>query len=204
VTLVHLIRHGQTAHNRDGLGLGLTDVPLTPLGERQAAALGAAFAARPIGRLLCSPLARARQTAAAVAGDRDVPIEVREELTEMNVGETEGLTFAEMNVRFPEFLARWRSADPADVHMPGGESLRGVAARLQPIAAEVRAADADLAIVSHNFVLKLLLCDLLELRIDQFRLFTTDLTSLTTIAVDHGRGTIRTLNDCCHLRSLEP
>lgn len=202
--IVHLIRHGQTAHNRDGLGLGTHDVPLTPLGERQAAALGGAFSQLPVDRLLCSPLLRARQTAAAVAGERAIPIEIRDALIEMDVGDTEGLTYAAMNGRFPEFLAQWRGPDPTDARMPGGESLRDVAARLKPIADELRSADGALAVVSHNFVIKLLLCELLGLRINQFRLFTTDVASLTTLAIDNGRAHIMALNDCCHLRALEP
>jgi broad specificity phosphatase PhoE len=202
--IVHLIRHGQTAHNRDGLGLGTHDVPLTPLGERQVTALGGAFAHVPVERILCSPLLRARQTAAAVAGERAIPIEIRDDLVEMDVGETEGLTYAAMNGLFPEFLAQWRGPDPTDARMPGGESLREVAARLQPIADELRGANRNLAVVSHNFVIKLLLCELLGLRINQFRLFTTDVASLTTLTINNRRAHITALNDCCHLRALEP
>src|SRR5262245_43646512 len=65
---LYLIRHGETPYNRDGLGLGRADVALTDLGERQAAALGRRFATVKLDKIICSPLQRARQTAAAVAG----------------------------------------------------------------------------------------------------------------------------------------
>jgi probable phosphoglycerate mutase len=96
---IYLVRHGQTASNRDSLGLGRDDLPLTRLGERQAAALATRMKDVPLERILSSPLGRAHQTALALAAGRAVGVEMRSELLELDVGETEGLTFPQMRER---------------------------------------------------------------------------------------------------------
>lgn len=203
--ILYLVRHGQTAHNRDGLGLGRDDVPLTPLGELQVSALGRRLAGVPLDRVFSSPLGRSLQTAEAVISGHGIRIEIREELTEMDVGECEGLTFSEMQKRFPEFLAAWRSESSAVVRMPGGESIADVAERLDPFLAELRESSVEsVAVVSHNFVLKVILCRLLELDLLKFRGLTVDVASLTTVSLRNGRVYVRALNDSCHLVPLEP
>lgn len=206
--ILYLVRHGETAYNRDGRGLGRSDISLTEAGERQAAALGSRLATTRIDRILTSPLLRARQTARAIAGERQIAIELREELTEMDVGETDGLTMAEMRSRYPDFLRRWAGEDCAALHMPGGESLEDVRARLRPLVEELQvlspAGDATIALVSHNFTLKVLCCELLRVELAKFRGFTLDLASLSTVVLREGRVSIRALNDRCHLEELEP
>ena len=196
-----LVRHGETAYNRDGLGLGRADPPLTDLGLRQTAAAIERLAGQPPDRILTSPLGRAAAIARGLAERTGTPLEVREALTEMDVGETEGLPFAEMRERFPEFLQAWRAPDPADVAMPGGESLAQVAARLEPLVAELHAVpdEASVVAVSHNFVLRLLICRLLDLEVAAFRAFSLDLASVSTLSLRGGRASLRTLNDRCHM-----
>ena len=202
--IVHLIRHGETAHNRSGLTLGRADVPLNELGQRQAAALGARFADQPLGAIYTSPLSRAHETARALAGERDIPLYVRDELLEMDVGETENITFAELRERYPEFLLEWAGERPEAALMPGGETLLDVAARLEPFLHDLRAITHDhIAVVSHNFVLKVIVCRLLDVELRSFRAFATDVASLSTAVVRDGRVSIRVLNDRCHLDALE-
>ncbi len=203
MTTLHLVRHGETAFNRDGKGLGQADVPLTELGERQAQAVGTAFAAVPVGRILSSPLVRAREVAGAISATTGVPVEIREALTEMDVGETEGLDFADMRARFPEFIQLWSGPHAVDTTLPGGESLRDVADRLAPILSELHSLEAgEVVLVSHNFVLKALLCALLEVPLENFRAFQMDLASITAVTLRNGRVAVRRLNDVCHLDAL--
>lgn len=196
-----LVRHGETAHNRDGLGLGREDAQLTDLGLRQTAAAVERLAPEPVDRILTSPLTRAAAIASGLAERTGAPLEVREELTEMDVGETEGLPFAEMRVRFPDFLEAWRAPDPADVVMPGGESLAQVAARLEPLVDKLHAFPDDnrIVVVSHNFVLRLLICRLLGLEIGVFRAFSVGLASVSTLSLRAGQASLRSLNDRSHL-----
>jgi broad specificity phosphatase PhoE len=202
--IIHLIRHGQTEHNRSGLTLGRADVPLNDLGRQQAAALGARFADHPLGVIYTSPLSRAYETARAIAGERDIPLYIRDELIEMDVGETENITFAELRERYPEFLRQWGSDSPDEARMPGGESLTEVSSRLDPFLTDLRAITHDhVAVVTHNFVLKLLLCRLLDIELRAFRAFGTDVASLSTVVMRDSRISVRVLNDLCHLHSLE-
>lgn len=196
---IYLVRHGETAHNRDGIGLGRLDVPLTALGKAQAAAAGARVRSLNVDRVFSSPLARA----AAVATATGVSVEFEETLTEMDVGETEGLAFAEMRERFAPFLAEWAGPNGHAVRMPGGESIEDVRGRLAPLLALVRSLDSgSVAIVSHNFVLRVALCELLGLGVNSFRAFTVDLASVTCVGLSRERATLAYLNDTCHLSNL--
>lgn len=203
--LVYLVRHGETAYNRDGLGLGRADAALTPFGERQAAALGARLATTGIDRIYSSPLSRCLVTAGHVRNEREIPLHPRDELLELDVGETEGLAFAEMRERYGDFIRAWAGPEGIDAQMPGGESLRELDARLQPFVEHLLGSgDEVVAVISHNFVTRVLLTRLLGLELPMFRSLNVDLASLTSITIRDKRTVIRTLNDCCHLHGLEP
>ena len=73
MTVVYLARHGQTAYNHEARFQGQRPVPLDDIGREQAAELAERVAALgPVRTLICSPLARARETA-AIVGARDRP-----------------------------------------------------------------------------------------------------------------------------------
>src|SRR6266498_2992061 len=67
MTTVFVIRHGRTALNADGALRGRVDVPLDEVGLAEAARLGDLFEPVPLMVVVCSPLLRARQTAAPIA-----------------------------------------------------------------------------------------------------------------------------------------
>src|SRR5687767_15840014 len=73
-----LVRHGETAWNREGRYQGRTDVPLSPDGEAQVRRLGARLAHVRIARAIASPLSRAKSTAEAILAGRDpiTPLEL--------------------------------------------------------------------------------------------------------------------------------
>lgn len=203
MSLLYLVRHGETNHNSEGRGLGHADVPLSPLGCEQARLLASRFERVPLDGVLSSPLERAAAVARTIAEPHGLPVEVRPELIELDVGETEGLTFAEIRERFPAFYAAWTGDDPVAVSMPGGESIADLAARLAPLAAELSTGpERVLVIVSHNFALRVLVCQLMGIPLVSFRNFRLDLASVTTLSIQHGRAAIQALNDTCHLESL--
>lgn len=201
--IIHLLRHGQTAYNREGLALGRADVPLTPLGEEQAAAAGRALAGHAIDRIFTSPLGRARMTAEAVASANKVPVEIRHELLEMDVGVTEGMTFGLLREKYAEFLLEWSGPNGHQAVMPGGESLVDVAARVEPFVEEIRRQEYDqVVVVSHNFVQRILFCRLVGLPLASFRSVVFDVASLSTLSLINHRISILRLNDNCHVKSL--
>ncbi len=200
---IFLVRHGETAFNRDGQGLGRADLPLTEVGTAQASAVAERLSGCGVTRVISSPLARAFTVAQLVAGRHGISAEPLDALLELDVGETEGLEFSEMRLRFPEFLAEWASDRGWKVRMPGGESIEDLALRLKPLTAELLQSEhGDTVVVSHNFVLRTLLCSLLDLELGGFRAFQTDLASVTCLTVRNGRVGVAFSNDTCHLSRL--
>jgi broad specificity phosphatase PhoE len=201
--ILYLVRHGQTAYNRDGLGLGRSDVPLTDAGIAQVAAIARRLERERVERVYSSPLGRALETARAIAGPHNVDVEVSEELLELDVGETEGLTFPDIRERYGEFLRVWSGDQGHLARMPGGESVADVDARLQPFLDELRSSSLEgAAVVSHNFVTRLLICRLVGLEPSAFRAVATDVGSISALRVDPRRTVVRYLNDTCHCPDL--
>lgn len=201
-----LIRHGETPRNVEQLALGRDDVPLTERGHEQARALALALAGTPIAAIYSSPLQRALSTAAPLAEALGLPVQIEDGLIEMDIGEAEGQTFAELRERYPDFLRRWLSDELADVPMPGGsETLRQVQERAWAAVEAVRDRhpEATVAAVSHNFVILTLLCRVLELPLARFRRLRQDLAAVSTLELTPERQVILALNDRCHLRAEE-
>jgi broad specificity phosphatase PhoE len=138
-----LVRHGQTDANARGLLLGRADPPLNDTGRRQARALAAAVP--PGARIVSSPLARARDTAAELAAGAGA-VEVDERWVEMDYGDLDGRPATALDERSWRV---WRQ-DP-DFVPAGGESLAAVCARVREACAELAgaAADGDVVVVSH-------------------------------------------------------
>jgi broad specificity phosphatase PhoE len=145
-TLV-LVRHGETEGIRQDRFQGQWDVPLSPLGRRQALLTARRLAQPhrpphlpvPGGSPLVvahSPLIRAAETARAIAEAWQAlgaPVLLREDAAFLEIGQGvwEGLTHVEVQRRYPEALAGWRRR-PAEVWAPGGESLADADGRLRP------------------------------------------------------------------------
>ena len=197
-----LVRHGQCAANERGHTLGRDDSPLTELGRRQAAAVAGALRdeashGQAITRVIASPLSRAADTARAIADLHGLDVEIADGLTEMDIGEMEGMDWSDARSRFAAFLERWTGDDTATLAMPGGESMADVQSRAWPLVAPYLETDTDG--VTHNFVTKALVCAALDLELNRWRQFETGLTSRTTFARVQGRTVLHTLNDSSHL-----
>jgi len=198
-----LVRHGETASNRDGLGLGRQDVPLTEKGRLQAQALADALAGEEIAAVYSSPLRRAYETAAAIAAPHGLEVVVDEGLTEMDVGELDGLTFREMRERHPEFVSRWLGDEAGTLPMPGGESLQDVQDRAREAARRIceRHEGETVVAVTHNFVIHALLCEALNMSLCDFRRLRHDLAATSLLDVRQGRMIVVQMNDTCHLEA---
>ncbi len=196
-----LIRHGETVRNAEGLVQGRADVPLNDLGRRQAAALADALGGESLAAVYASPLQRARATAAAIAAPHGLPVIVEPDLAEMDVGEMEGLSGAQMRERFPEFLAVWAGPAGPSLSMPGGESLQDVQARAWAVIERLREhhAEATVAAVSHSFVIATIVCRAAGVPLSAFRRLRHEVASRTVLDCRPDRILIVHLNDTCHL-----
>jgi len=201
-----LARHGETAWNAEGRYQGQEDIPLSPVGEAQARALGKRLRGVHIDRAVASPLSRALRTAELALGEERVGLLTTDAgLKEIAHGEWEGLLAHEIHARDPERLRAWRET-PHEVLMPQGESLQHVLDRAWP--ALVRAcagldSDDTLLVVAHDAVNRVLLCRVLGLpmqRLWSFRQAPTTLNLLEGADVDHLE--VVRLNDCTHHTAL--
>ncbi len=115
-----LIRHAVTSWHGQSRVLGQNDVPLDDEGHSQARTLARALSGIRVNRILSSPLMRATQTAGALGEQFRLPVTPEPRLTDLRVGEWEGLTFAELARRedYRRFLD-----EPLGVRIPGGETL---------------------------------------------------------------------------------
>ncbi|UUX95985.1 histidine phosphatase family protein [Aquabacterium sp. J223] len=153
-TRVLLVRHGETAWNVDSRIQGQLDVGLNERGRWQAVRLAQAVADEPLDAIYASPLSRAFATAEAVAGGRGLAVVPDPALMERHFGDFQGMTFVEIEQRWPDLALRWRQRDP-DFGPAGGETLaafygRSVAA-VGAIAARHRG--QSIAVVAHGGVL---------------------------------------------------
>ena len=201
---VLLLRHVESEANRAGVGLGRTDSPPTELGLRQLALTVEALADERIGRVLTSPLQRARRLAQAIASAHGLEAKPAEALIEMDVGELEGLEWSAARERYGEFLRGWRGPNSARLRMPGGESLADVLERCRPLFDELLASDAEEAsvVVSHNFVVKALLTHALGLPIEEWRRIDVELASISAVRSGDGHPVMERLNERAHLAQL--
>src|SRR5262245_59841259 len=126
---VYLARHGETARSLNGQHTGLTDLPLTERGERNAQRLGTRLAGLSFGKVFTSPLQRALRTCARAGFG--LVAKVDPNLVEWNYGEYEGLTTAQIQKKRPG----WQLFRDG---CPGGESPEKVGARADLVLTRLR------------------------------------------------------------------
>jgi 2,3-bisphosphoglycerate-dependent phosphoglycerate mutase len=154
VTRVIAVRHGETAWNVDTRIQGQLDIALNDRGRWQAQRLARALADEGLEAVYASDLGRARETAQAVADAARLAVQTDAALRERRFGAFEGLTFREIEQRYPEQSRRWRERD-AGYGPEGGETLdlffRRAVAAVAAIAERHRG--QHIAIVTHGGVL---------------------------------------------------
>jgi broad specificity phosphatase PhoE len=201
---LYALRHGETAWTRERRFSGSRDLPLTPLGERQAQALAAALAAEKVAAVYASPLARTRACAEAIGRPHHLEVRVEPGFREMTFGEWEGLTRQEVEARWPEMFALWR-ASPERAVPAGGESLAEVAARAGKALQQLRDShpEGTVVLVSHAIVLRLIVLDALGLGPERLWSLDASPAGLTEIEYQSGWPTVHRMNTLAHLRGLD-
>jgi probable phosphoglycerate mutase len=189
---VYLARHGETAWTVSGQHTGLTDIPLTERGERNARSLGERLKGLTFARVFTSPLQRARRTC-ELAGF-GVVAEVDRDLVEWNYGAYEGLTTAEIRKQRPD----WEIFRDG---CPGGESAADVGARADRVIARVRPIAGDVLLFSSAHFLRVFGARWLGLDASAGRFFLLGTAALCIVGYEHDRTepVLRVWNDCRHV-----
>jgi len=173
---LYLARHGETAWSLSGQHTGLTDLPLTERGERNARNLGPRLAGLTFAKVFTSPLQRATRTC-ELAGFAAVA-EVDRDLVEWDYGDYEGLRTAEIHDKRPE----WKLFRDG---CPGGESPDQIGARADRVVGRVRAVKGDVLIFSSGHFLRVLAARWLGLEPVNGRLFMLKTASLSALGYEN-------------------
>jgi probable phosphoglycerate mutase len=190
--IVYLARHGETAWSLSGQHTGLTDLPLTERGERNASRLGERLKGLTFDKVFCSPLQRAKRTC-ELAGFAKAA-EIDRDLLEWNYGQYEGLRSVEIHANNPE----WQLFRDG---CPGGEAPAQVAARADQIVSRVRSAPGNVLLFSSGHFLRMLAARWLALAPEAGRLFQLDTASLSALGYEHNlsQPVIRLWDDTRHV-----
>jgi broad specificity phosphatase PhoE len=178
-----LVRHGATDWNLQGRCQGATDLDLNEVGVRQAEQIAASLTNETIHGIYSSNLKRAQQTAQFISLHRQLPVLIETDVRELDHGELEGLTFAEIKENYSQFIQKWRT-EPAEIQVPGGERLVDVARRawngLNRIV-QLHTAQETLVVVSHNFPILGIICRITGTHLNNYRTYHLDPCGVTRL-----------------------
>jgi broad specificity phosphatase PhoE len=192
--VVYLARHGETAWSLSGQHTGLTDLPLTERGERNARRLGERLKGLSFAKVFTSPLQRARRTCELAGfGDR---AEIDPDLVEWNYGEYEGKRTEEIHARRPD----WQLFRDG---CPGGESPQQIGARADRVIKRIRAIRGNVLIFSSGHILRVLTARWLGLEPVGAQYFLLSTASLSELGYEHNlsQPVIQLWNDTNHVES---
>jgi len=182
---IWLARHGETEWSRTMRHTGRTDVELTEHGREQAKMLRRALEGHDFARVIASPLSRAFETC-RLAGLGE-GAERSDALLEWDYGEYEGLTTPQIRERRPGWVL-WRDG------CPDGETAADVGARVDPLVAELREADGDVALFAHGHVLRVLAARWLGLGPESGALFALSTGTLSALGWERETAVVRQWN----------
>ena len=145
--IVYIARHGNTAWTHSGQHTGLTDIPLTPDGERNAVRLGERLKGMTFAKVFTSPLQRASRTCELAGFGHGA--ETDADLVEWNYGKYEGLTFAQI-------LQQQADWDLFRDGAPEGESPAQIGERADRVVQRIRSVDGDVLLFSSGHFIRVL------------------------------------------------
>jgi len=199
-TVLYLVRHGESEANAAQRYAGQTDSPLTERGRAQARTVATALRSVRFDRVISSDLSRARDTAAIVAGEHGLEVEVFPELREIDVGEAAGSAIEDAKQRFDWGPGRF-------VEWPGGESLEQVRERAFSAIDRIVAASPGktICVVGHGGVTRILISHFLGLLPELYRHHSpTENTNVTVIRTDGLTYRVESLFEAPHLVERPP
>jgi len=181
---IWLVRHGETEWTKSKQHTSRTDIALTPAGEEAARALAPVLGRHAFAAVFTSPRERARGTA-ELAGFPDA--EVDDEHVEIDYGEYEGRTSAEIREERPDWVL-WRDGTP------GGESIDDAGKRADRVRDRIEAVDGDVLLFGHGHFSRILGARLVGLQAADGRLLILDPGAISVIGSEHNQRAISVWN----------
>jgi len=204
MTSIYLVRHGQTAWNREEIFRGRTDVPLDETGLKQAGLVGEYFKGMKIHGVYSSPLARAWETAQNIAKMHLLEVQPLVGIIDMSFGNWEGHSHQEIRKNDVETYRQWVES-PHLVKLPGGEGLDEVRSRsMAALEGVIRShPEKTIVLVSHRVINKVLICAILGIDNSHFWQISQDTTAINLIHYRNGKYILSLMNETCHLKPMK-
>ncbi len=195
---VHLVRHGESEWNRERRVQGNScRVVLSPLGIEQSRLLGIRLAGMDFGKVFCSDIERAVDTARIALGE-DCPVEFSHELREISFGKWEGRLVTDLGKEYPGALEKWFSR-PSSLKIEDAEPYLDFHDRIvREMDRIVESTSGDLLLVTHGGVICTWLTHVLRMDPDDLWSFSLPNTSVTTVMLEF-RPRVRLFGDASHL-----
>ncbi len=204
-TTIILVRHGQTAWNREERFRGRANIPLDETGLAQAEITARYVLAHwTPAAVYCSPLQRARQTAEKIAEPLQLHERVHPGLLDIDYGAWEGYTPDDLRDQgWEKALETWYT-QPHDAPIPGGETLQVVRLRAMGALGEIveRHRGETVVIVAHTVVNRLILLGILGLDNERFWYLGQDTCALNVLEFDGKFFKLVKMNDNCYLAGV--
>jgi probable phosphomutase (TIGR03848 family) len=194
VTTILLVRHGQTPTTGKVLPGRAKGLHLAEVGELQAERAAERIAAvRQVDAVYCSPLERARETAAPIARARGLRPKVEPGLLECDFGDWTGRELKQL-MKLPEWSTVQRA--PSTFRFPGGESFSEMQLRIVTALEKLRTAHpgGTVVAVSHADPIKAAIAHAVGTPLDLFQRIVVSTCSITAIAWTAGGPIVLTVN----------
>lgn len=206
MTTLILMRHGHVEGIAPPRFRGRAELPLSPLGKRQAESLARRVAARfCVGATLyTSPMGRCIETGEPIARRLGIASHVLEGLHDLDYGQWQGYTHEAVQERWPDLYAGWHGS-PHLVRFPGGESLQDLVARtadgLREVLQRHCGSTEVVLLIGHDSVNRALLLQLLDQPLSAYWRIAQSPCCINDIDIQGHRILVRGINDTAHLES---
>lgn len=189
----YLVRHVETTGNAENRFAGVTETQYTAKGLMQFDVLVRRLAEElEVDAIYSSPISRARRIAEAVGSRKNLPVEVRKELSEIHFGIFENQKVEEIPKEFQTYWDAWNQ-DVVNYTIPEGESLMTFHERVKPFVEELKEQEGAVLVICHGGPIQSILTHLLGLDITQRWHFFVPLGGLLEVRYEHGFGTLTRL-----------
>ena len=198
-----LLRHGETAWNRERRHQGQTDTPLSAEGLVQAEAAARELKEHTFAAVYASPLRRARDTAAVIAAVQGLEVETDPAFQELGFGRWEGLTLDEARTRDAALYEGWINT-PHLVSPPEGESLVQARERVLAGLERLRAGHQDetVCLVTHAVPVRILILEALGLGLDRIWSLHSAPTGISELEFRDDWTALHRMNTLVHLDAV--
>ena len=202
---VIFVRHGVTFWNLEKKIQGFSDVQLSPDGLCQAMLLAKNFPLKKIDAIYSSDLSRAKTTAEVLAGRFNLRVQFLPEFREIDFGEWEGKTLAELQEKYPEEVKKFFT-DTENWKAPNAETFLQVQERAFSAFCKIiserdfgKDSAQNIVVVAHGAVNRLILCKILEIPIRKIWAISQVNTAVNIVRVDDQNFTVELVNGSSHL-----